>query len=56
MKEITTYTLQLGEGDEMISQAQSELTSTVKMQSKISKAKAFVMKQFKSAFKQKKGT
>ena len=54
MKEITSFTL--GEGDETISQTQSELTSTVKMQSKISKAKAFVVKQFKSTFTKKKGT
>ena len=44
-------TLQLNERDEKISQAGSE----TKMQSKISKAKTIVIKQFKSAFKRKEG-
>ena len=54
-EKITSLTLPECERDEKISQIESELRDKIKMQSTMSKARTFVMKQFRSVFKQKKG-
>lgn len=54
-EKIRLLTLQVSERDEKINQMESELRGNIKMQTKVNKARTFVMEQLKSAFKRKKG-